>query len=295
MSQALALNCLVPASQTLLFPDPRPLVERLGHNFFRQLTERPGVYQMLDARENVLYIGKAKNLRKRLNSYRVANPDRLARRHLRLLRLVARIELLECANEAEALAKEAELLLALKPQFNRAGVWPATPRFLVWRCLAGKLELAVTETPEIGWLAFGPFGSGVRHLRTALTRLLWYALNPAAGSLYMPTGWMQGRLGAIVAISLSANSGLGGEEPEIILKKLFAGDTNIFSAWIGKRTKLILHAHDRTMRDVDLETVTGFMEAKANRTRQFALTVPSAKNEGQDISLPLSGESWDLP
>jgi hypothetical protein len=47
----------------------------------------------------------------------VANPDRLARRHLRLLRLVARIELQECADEAAALAKEAELLLALKPKF----------------------------------------------------------------------------------------------------------------------------------------------------------------------------------
>ena len=44
LPKPLALNCIVPASQTLLFPDPRPLVERLGHDFFRLLTERPGVY-----------------------------------------------------------------------------------------------------------------------------------------------------------------------------------------------------------------------------------------------------------
>src|ERR1700679_4045056 len=118
-------------AQLLLIPDPRPLIDRMGLAFFHELTERPGVYLMRDAQDNILYVGKARNLKKRLNSYRVANPDRLARRHLRLLRAVARIELQECANEAVALAKEAELLLALKPKFNRAGTWPATPRFLV--------------------------------------------------------------------------------------------------------------------------------------------------------------------
>jgi excinuclease UvrABC nuclease subunit len=170
------------------------LVERLGQDFFRQLTERPGVYLMRDAQENVLYVGKAKNLKKRLNSYRVANPDRLARRHLRLLRAVARIELQECADEAAALAKEAELLLALKPKFNRAGTWPATPRFLVWQW-DETLALAISETPAAGWQAFGPFGSGIVHLRAALLRLLWFALNPASGSTAMPAGWAHGASG----------------------------------------------------------------------------------------------------
>ena len=88
----LVLNCLVPASQTLLIPDPRPLVERLGEEFFRQLPARPGVYLMQDATGLVLYVGKAKDLRQRLGHYRVANPDRMGRRHLRLLRQVVRIE-----------------------------------------------------------------------------------------------------------------------------------------------------------------------------------------------------------
>ena len=37
----------MPAYQALLFPDPRPLVERLGRDFFRRLPEDPGVYLML--------------------------------------------------------------------------------------------------------------------------------------------------------------------------------------------------------------------------------------------------------
>jgi excinuclease UvrABC nuclease subunit len=40
---------------------------------------------MQDAAGLVLYVGKAKNLRQRLGHYRVANPDRLGRRQLRLL------------------------------------------------------------------------------------------------------------------------------------------------------------------------------------------------------------------
>jgi hypothetical protein len=95
LSESVAFNGRVPASQILLLPDPRPLVERLAQDIFRQLPERPGVYLMRDAVEVVLYVGKAKSLRHRLNSYRVANPDRMGRRHLRLLRQVARIELLE--------------------------------------------------------------------------------------------------------------------------------------------------------------------------------------------------------
>jgi predicted GIY-YIG superfamily endonuclease len=137
--------------QTLLFPDPKPLVERLGRDFFRGLPERPGIYLMRDAQENILYVGKARSLKQRLGSYRVANPDRLARRHLRLLRAVARIEIQECPDEAAALAREAELLLALKPEFNRAGTWPAKPRWLLWQCDGERLAVAISENPAGGW------------------------------------------------------------------------------------------------------------------------------------------------
>jgi excinuclease UvrABC nuclease subunit len=60
------------AGQLWLFPPPKPLVERFGEDFFRALPPVPGVYLMCGATEGVLYVGKAKNLRKRLSSYRVA-------------------------------------------------------------------------------------------------------------------------------------------------------------------------------------------------------------------------------
>ena len=116
-------------AQLLLIPDPRPLDERLGENFFRQAPEQAGVYVMRDAAENILYIGKAKNLRQRLQNYRVANPDRMPRRHLRMVRQVARIEFQFCASEIAALKQEAKLLRTLKPRFNRAGVSPRQQDF----------------------------------------------------------------------------------------------------------------------------------------------------------------------
>src|SRR5438445_8186602 len=121
------------ASQQIMFPDPQPLVERLGREFFRNIPDGPGVYLMRDEGDAVLYVGKAKNLRKRLASYRVANPDRKPRRHLRLLRAVARVELQECPDESAAMTRESELLRGLRPRFNRVGTWPGPPRFVGWR------------------------------------------------------------------------------------------------------------------------------------------------------------------
>jgi len=184
----------MPSAQTLLFPDPQPLVERLGRDFFRTLPERAGVYLMRGADETVLYVGKAKNLRKRLGNYRVANPERLPRRHLRLLRAVVRIELEECTDEMSALAREAELLRTLKPRFNRAGTWRRPPRFLVWRIAADRLELAVAELPEPGWRSHGPLGSGAVVLQVVLARLLWVAVHPGRGVGGLPVGWALGQV-----------------------------------------------------------------------------------------------------
>jgi predicted GIY-YIG superfamily endonuclease len=207
----------MPAAQTLLFPDPQPLVERLGREFFRALPEKAGVYLMRGADETVLYVGKAKNLRKRLGSYRVANPERLPRRHLRLLRAVVRIETEECADEVSALAREAELLQTLKPRFNRAGTWRPPPRFLVWRIEADRLELAVMEMPEAGWREHGPLGSGAVVLQAVLARLLWIAAHPGRGIAGLPVGWAQGQFDGNIEIC----RGPGTEEVMSALDALF--------------------------------------------------------------------------
>lgn len=111
--------------QLWLFPPPKPLVERFGAEFFHSLPAAPGVYLLCGEQEGVLYVGKALNLRQRLSSYRVTNPERLSRRIIRLLFQVRRIEWDVCSTEATAAAREEALICVLAPKFNRAGkVWP---------------------------------------------------------------------------------------------------------------------------------------------------------------------------
>jgi hypothetical protein len=111
--------------QLWLFEPPKPLVERFGKEFFRELPERPGVYLMCGASEGVLYVGKARNLRKRLSAYRVANPERMSRRIIRLLNQTRRIEWDECTSEKAAGSREELLICVLAPKFNSVGkVWP---------------------------------------------------------------------------------------------------------------------------------------------------------------------------
>ncbi len=241
-------------SQMLLFPDPRPLVERLGAAFFREAPEGAGVYVMRDVTGAPLYVGKARNLRRRLCSYRVANPERMPRRHLRLLRAVTRIELIECADEAAALAKEAELLLAWKPKFNRAGTWPAKEQFILWRAAQDRLELAISDSREEGWEARGLFGGGAGFLLASVARLLRCALHPQMGEAQFPAGWLRSRLRHKVSIRCGPES----EPARAALAQLFSGEAEMFCQWVQSRIDASRHCVYAALLQSDLETVTQY-------------------------------------
>lgn len=113
------------ARQLRFWPPPRPLEERFGAEFFRSVPAAPGVYLFCGQSPGVLYVGSAANLRRRLATYRVADPERLPRRVLRLLHAVRRVYWDVCPNVAAARFREEMLICMLAPKFNRAGkVWP---------------------------------------------------------------------------------------------------------------------------------------------------------------------------
>src|ERR1700730_2883768 len=84
--------------------------------FVGSLPRRPGVYKMYNAAHEILYIGKAKNLRDRVGTYFAAsniNPKVQA-----LVGLIAAIEVTVANSETEALLLEYNLIKAHKPRFN---------------------------------------------------------------------------------------------------------------------------------------------------------------------------------
>jgi predicted GIY-YIG superfamily endonuclease len=240
--------------QLLLIPDPRPLVERLGGKFFRRAPKRPGVYLMRDTADRVLYVGKAKNLQQRLRNYRIANPDRMPRRHLRMVREVARIEFQFCNGESAALKRESILLRSLRPKFNRAGVWPGKTRFFAWRLLEQRLELAVTDVPEAGWQRFGPMGGGAGHLRSTLARLLWLGINPERAFGELPAGWAQGRLSG----SATIECGHLAADVAGALDAFFWEASDRFVLWLGAQFAARVHPFERAVIEADLETLKEF-------------------------------------
>jgi excinuclease ABC subunit C len=82
----------------------------------RHAPAAPGVYRMIDARGEVLYVGKAKNIKKRILAYRRpgGHPTRIAR----MIAATATIEFVSTATETEALLLEANLIKRLRPRFN---------------------------------------------------------------------------------------------------------------------------------------------------------------------------------
>ncbi len=83
----------------------------------RHAPTSPGVYRMLNAASDVLYVGKAKNVAKRLASYARPNAVQPAR-ILRMIAATVTVEIISTSTETEALLLEANLIKQLRPRFN---------------------------------------------------------------------------------------------------------------------------------------------------------------------------------
>ena len=88
----------------------------LLHKQAATLPNAPGVYRMLDAKGDVLYVGKAKSLRKRLPAY--AKPAGLSSRLQRMVSLTRALEVVTTASDVEALLLECNMIKRHRPPFN---------------------------------------------------------------------------------------------------------------------------------------------------------------------------------
>jgi excinuclease ABC subunit C len=93
---------------------PQPQFD--AESFLATLTKKPGVYQMFDSQGDVLYVGKARNLKNRVTSYfRAAG---LQAKTMAMVAKIARIEITITKSETEALLLEQSLIKSERPPYN---------------------------------------------------------------------------------------------------------------------------------------------------------------------------------
>lgn len=123
------------------------------------LPEEPGVYRMLDGESRLLYIGKAKNLRRRVSSY-FTNSSGHSDKVLDLVRNVHEVTYEQTGSELEAALREAELIRALKPPYNRLSKHLPRVAFLKLTVNNPYPRLTLTAKPGSDRaLYIGPFRS----------------------------------------------------------------------------------------------------------------------------------------
>lgn len=85
-------------------------------DFIRTVTSLPGIYQMLDDKERVIYVGKAKNIRQRIASY--FRNTGLTSKAISMVKQIANIHVITTRTESEALLLENDLIKNLSPKYN---------------------------------------------------------------------------------------------------------------------------------------------------------------------------------
>lgn len=83
----------------------------------KKISNNPGVYLFKDEKSNIIYVGKAKNLRHRVSSYFIKNNDRLYKKHL-IVDSIDDIETIITNSEKEALILESNLIKKYRPKYN---------------------------------------------------------------------------------------------------------------------------------------------------------------------------------
>lgn len=132
----------------------------------RRLPVGPGVYRFRDESGKVLYIGRARNLRRRVQSYWTNLGDRP--RLARMVQRIARVEGVWCDSEHEAAWLERNLLERSKPRWNRTEGGQEVAGYI--RFDPKRPGLRFTHTPTPTMPHFGPYLGGLR-IRQAISAM----------------------------------------------------------------------------------------------------------------------------
>lgn len=231
--------------------EPGPFLgNKLGEDIFSSIPESPGVYRFYDENGTLLYVGKAKNLRRRLFSYKRAKPGKTSRKEAALIRNICRIEFDVTETEEQAFLLENEWIRTYRPEFNYANKQPETYYYIsVLEMMSGfyfalgmKPVIYLPEINSENMLSahltgqndkvldaklFGCF-KGHRPVRDslgALLRLLWMVLNQEYSPLHLPVQLNRNLTPSRFFLTMSGKSSVSKNEWKALVTGWFSGQS----------------------------------------------------------------------
>jgi excinuclease ABC subunit C len=144
------------------------------------LPEKPGVYQFLDPAGNIIYVGKAKNIRKRVSSYFVKNQSG---KTAVMLKRASNLKHIVVSYESDALLLENNLIKRHQPRYN---ILLKDDKTFPWICIKKEpfpRVFSTRNTIKDGSLYFGPYTSGL--MVKTLIELIRHLFKIRTCSLYL--------------------------------------------------------------------------------------------------------------
>ena len=122
---------------------------KFGKDFLSELPRSPAVYLFKDEQGEVLYTGKAKDIRRRLSAYRNAGRRKVERKMLTLVREAHSLEVILQPSETAALLVENQLIRELRPPYNVEGAFDFLYPAIGTGVHDGRLVLCLTSDPAL--------------------------------------------------------------------------------------------------------------------------------------------------
>ena len=121
---------------------------KFGPEFLESLPGSPGVYLVYDEQDELIYVGKAINLKRRLSQYRNLMRRKKHRRMRGIVKEAARIEILRAETHLDACLRETMLIQKHRPRWNIVGAYSFLYPLIGIRSANGNIEFCMTTTPD---------------------------------------------------------------------------------------------------------------------------------------------------